>query len=390
MIVIGLSSGTSVDGIDVAVADIRSAGREVLLTPIGHGAAALPGSLRDDVLAALPPASTTMGDVCRLDTGIGRAFADAARYALDELCPGGAADLVASHGQTVFHWVRDGAAHGTLQLGQPAWIAEATGLPVVSDLRARDIAAGGQGAPLASTLDVLWLSGREGTTAALNLGGIANLTVVSPGRAPFAFDTGPANALLDLAAARVGEPMDRDGARARRGRVRPDLLARLRSDPYYARPAPKSTGRELFHADHLDAALAGLDVAEDDLFATLVALTAGTVADACRAHGVTEVIGSGGGMRNPAMTEALRAGLAPARLLSAADHGIDPDAKEAYLFALLGFLTWHGLPSAIPSCTGARTATVAGRITPAARPAAPPDRLRLVPASSPSSRHQSR
>ncbi|ASU82408.1 anhydro-N-acetylmuramic acid kinase [Nocardiopsis gilva YIM 90087] len=381
MIVLGLSSGTSVDGIDVAVADLRLEAGEVLLAPVAYREAAYPGRLRADILAALPPAPTTLDAVCRLDTRIGQAFGDAAAAAIGELCPQGGADLIAAHGQTVYHWVEDGRACGTLQLGQPAWIAEATGVPVVSDLRTRDIAAGGQGAPLASTLDVLWLSGRDAPAAALNIGGIANLTVVAPERPPVAFDTGPGNALLDAAVRRAThgrEGMDADGRRARRGRVHPGLLARLRADPYYARPAPKSTGKELFHPGYLDAALDGIDVNEDDLCATLVALTAETVADACRAHGVTEVIASGGGLRNPALAEALRSALAPATVHSSAAFGIDPDAKEAYLFALLAFLTWHGIPATVPSCTGARRSTPAGRITPNDGNRPLPRRLRVV------------
>ncbi|CAM3812126.1 anhydro-N-acetylmuramic acid kinase [Nocardiopsis rhodophaea] len=381
MIVLGLSSGTSVDGIDVAVADLRLEAGEVLLAPVAYREVPYPGRLRDDILAALPPAPTTLDAVCRLDARIGQAFADAAEAAIGDLCPRRTADLVVAHGQTVYHWVEDGQARGTLQLGQPAWIAEATGLPVVSDPRARDIAAGGQGAPLTSTLDVLWLSGRDAPAAALNVGGIANLTVVAPGRPPVAFDTGPGNALLDAAVRRATagrEAMDVDGHRARRGRVHPGLLGRLRADPYYARPAPKSTGKELFHSGYLDSALDGTDVSEDDLCATLVALTAETVAEACRAHGVTEVIASGGGLRNPVLAEALRAALAPATVDTSAALDIDPDAKEACLFALLGFLTWHGIPATIPSCTGARHSTLAGRITPNMDRRPLPRRLRVV------------
>nr|WP_221308787.1 anhydro-N-acetylmuramic acid kinase [Nocardiopsis mwathae] len=380
-----MSSGTSVDGIDVAVADLRlaeGADTEVLLTPVAHREVPYPDRLRDDIRAVLPPAATTIDAVCRLDTRIGRAFAEAAATAVDELCPNRTAHLVASHGQTVFHWVQDGRARGTLQLGQPAWIAEATGLPVVSDLRARDIAAGGQGAPLAAALDVLLLADRDAPAAALNIGGIANLTVVAPGRPPVAFDTGPGNALIDAAVLRATagrEERDTDGRRARRGRVDADLLARLRADPYYARPAPKSTGKEHFHAAYLDTVVDGADVDLDDLCATLVALTAATVADACRAHGVTELVVSGGGLRNPVLAAALRSALAPAAVHTSEGFGIDPDAKEAYLFALLGFLTWHGIPATIPSCTGARRPTVPGVLTARDQGRRPPQRLRVVP-----------
>lgn len=193
MRVIGLMSGTSYDAIDAAAAELTVHGDTVVLSPLGALSVPYPLPLREAVEAALPPASTTMEQVCRLDTGIGQAFAAAAARADEQLCAR-TAELVVSHGQTVFHWVESGRARGTLQLGQPAWIAEHTGLPVVADLRARDVAAGGQGAPLVSLFDVLWLGSRPGTPVALNLGGIANITVVCRDGDPVAFDTGPANA----------------------------------------------------------------------------------------------------------------------------------------------------------------------------------------------------
>lgn len=175
MRVIGLMSGTSYDAIDAAAADLSLAGDSLVLEPLGMVSQAYDEELRDALAAALPPGATSLAEVCRLDTEIGRAFAAAAVRADRELCDG-SAELVASHGQTVYHWTDGGKVHGTLQLGQPAWIAEATGLPVVADFRPRDIAAGGQGAPLVSLVDLLWLRGRPGTPVALNLGGIANLT----------------------------------------------------------------------------------------------------------------------------------------------------------------------------------------------------------------------
>ncbi|WP_047871238.1 anhydro-N-acetylmuramic acid kinase [Nocardiopsis sp. RV163] len=387
MIVVGLSSGTSADGIDVAAARFALDGDLVLLTPLGHRTEPYPGDLREEIRAALPPARTTMEAVCRLDTRIGRAFADAALRAVGELS-GGRADLVASHGQTLFHWAdqrADGATvHGTLQLGQPAWIAEATGLPVVSDLRTADVAAGGQGAPLASLLDALLLGARPEPTAALNLGGIANVTVLRGGEAPLAFDTGPGNALLDAAAHRVSggrADFDADGAVARSGRPDPALLEYLLAEPYYRLPPPRTTGLELFGPGYLDAALRATGTPDDaDLMATLVELTAATVADALRPHGVAEVLASGGGTRNPVLMERLAARLRPARLSTFDALGLDSDAKEAYLFALIGFLTWHGLPGSVPSCTGARRAPVAGRLTPGASPLRLPEPAPAVPA----------
>ncbi|TCC55852.1 anhydro-N-acetylmuramic acid kinase [Kribbella pittospori] len=376
MRVIGLMSGTSYDAIDAAAADLRLDGDELVLTPLGMLSQPYSDDLRAAVAGSLPPASTSMEQVCRLDTRIGQAFEDVARQAVEQLC-GGYADLIVSHGQTVFHWVDGGTVRGTLQLGQPAWIAEATGIPVVSDLRARDVAAGGQGAPLVSIIDVLWLRGRSGVPIALNLGGIANITVVHG--EPVAFDTGPANALIDavvaeLTGGRLG--FDADGAMAGRGQVHPELFGRLMAEPYYERAAPKSTGKELFNLSYLARALDGLpDVPADDLVATVTALTARTVADAVRRYGGTEVIASGGGIRNPVLMHLLAGELGAVPLRSTDELGLPSAAKEAYAFAVLGFLTAHGLGGTVPSCTGARHSSVLGSITPGLRglPGAEPD-----------------
>ena len=233
-----------------------------------------------------------MEAVCRLDTRIGQAFAEVAVAAIEHVGP---VDLIVSHGQTLYHWVEDGTVKGTLQLGQPAWIAERTHVAVVSDLRPRDVAAGGQGAPLVSLLDTLLLAGREGRPAALNLGGIANLTVP-----PLAFDTGPGNALLDRAARQLADqPYDAEGALAASGTVVPEVLDRLLADPYYARPAPKSTGPEHFELGDVTR------YKVEDVLATLTELTARTVLDAARAHGATELIVSGGGVHNATLMSRL-------------------------------------------------------------------------------------
>ncbi|WP_167441789.1 anhydro-N-acetylmuramic acid kinase [Amycolatopsis vastitatis] len=372
--VIGLISGTSVDGIDVAAGDLHAEDGTVVLTPLGELDVPYPEPLREALLAALPPNPCTAGELTRLDTGVGQAFADAARRGAEELA-GGRGDLVASLGQTVFHWVEDGQVLGTLQLGQPAWIAERTGLPVCADLRARDVAAGGHGAPLASTLDQLWLRGLAEDTgrpvAALNLGGIANITVVAAGEPATAYDTGPANALLDLAAHRVtGRRSDVDGRLALAGSVRPDLLDRLLADPYFAAAPPKSTGKEHFNAPYLDTATGGLDPIDPaDLLATLTELTAVTVADQCRRHGVSTVIASGGGVANPAVMTALARNLGGSTVLKTSDElGLPGAGKEAYLTALLGWLTWCGAPGTVPSATGARGPRLLGALVPGAGP----------------------
>ena len=382
MRVIGCMAGTSLDGIDAAACDLALERDTLVLTPLGLRSRPYPGPVRDQLQAALPPSQTTAEALCRLDTLVGKAFAEAAAAANEELC-GGGADLVVSHGQTVFHWVEDGRASGTLQLGQPAWIAERVGAPVVSDLRARDIAAGGQGAPLVPLFDVLLLGRGEGTRAALNLGGIANVTVVPPDGPVVAFDVGPGNALIDAAVLHFSagaEAYDREGRRAARGAVDEELLAKLEADPYYARDAPKPTGKERFNAEYLLAALDGAPGLEaDDVVATVTELTARTVGAACRRYAVDEVVVSGGGVRNPTLLAAIRRAVAPAAIRSSEEHGVPPQAKEAYAFAVLGFLTFHGLPGSVASCTGARAPSLLGRITPGREPLRLPEPLAELP-----------
>ncbi|MEV0680438.1 anhydro-N-acetylmuramic acid kinase [Actinosynnema sp. NPDC050436] len=359
MRVIGLISGTSMDAVDVAVGDFALDGPTVVLTPLAHAEHPFPPELRT------PPGSAQ--DVCLLDARLGRLFASAA-------APHAAgADLVASLGQTVHHHVEDGRCLGTLQLGHPAWIAEATGLPVVADFRVRDVAAGGHGAPLAGTLDALWLAELPGTTA-LNIGGIANVTRRTPDGV-VAYDTGPGNALMDAAMTALSQGLrthDVDGEFAARGHVHEELLARLLADPYYAAKPPKSTGKEHFDRAYLDRVTEGLTMPAEDLLATLTELTARTIAAECAG---TTVIGSGGGMRNPALVRSLREKV---DLRTSDEFGLPADGKEAYLAALLGFLTWHGLPANVPAATGASGPRLLGSITPGRtaprlpRPAATP------------------
>jgi len=373
MRVLGMISGTSHDGIDVAICHFERDGDELRGRVELVDSVPYDDELRRRLVAALPPAGTTLADVTRLDTLIGQAFAEASESALaaHRSAGGDPVDAVASHGQTVYHWVEDGVALGTLQLGQPAWIAERTGLPVVGDLRIADIAAGGQGAPLVPLLDQLVLDPlRAGgaTVAALNLGGISNVTVCAPGAAPVAWDIGPANALVDAVLAadpRTPSAFDRDGEVSASGQVVPELLEVLLAEPYYRDPAPKSTGKELFHARYVDDVLAawGGTVTLPDLVRTLLELTARTVADAVTAAGVEQVFVSGGGARNPTLLRALGAAAPGVRFRATTDLGLDPDAKEAIAFALIGWATLHGIPGNVPSCTGAVAPRVLGAIT---------------------------
>ncbi|WP_328929488.1 anhydro-N-acetylmuramic acid kinase [Streptomyces sp. NBC_00190] len=381
--VIGLMSGTSCDAVDAAAARITCDGPVLRLTPLGMVSEPYDEELRHALAAALPPGRTTLADVCRLDTRIGQSFAALAARADRELCAG-RADLIASHGQTVFHWADGGLVHGTLQLGEPAWIAESTGLPVVSGFRTRDVAAGGQGAPLIGLIDRMLLRGHRGVPAALNVGGIANATVLAPDGTPAAFDSGPGNALLDAAARHFTAgrlDRDTDGRLAARGTVHRPLLDHLLAEPYYGLPAPKTTGRELFHSGYLRTALDAVGpLPAPDVLATLIRLTARTVADALRPYGVTEVLASGGGTRNPVLMAALGQELGAAVRLRTSDAvGLPSAAKEAYAFAVLGYLTLHGLPGTAAQCTGAAGPRVLGSLTPGRTPLRLPTPLTRAP-----------
>ncbi|MCA2183699.1 anhydro-N-acetylmuramic acid kinase [Nonomuraea cavernae] len=370
MRILGMISGTSHDGIDVAVVDFGLAGGTLTGTVEFTASTPYPPELRARLVAALPPAPTTLAEVCVLDTLIGQSFADVAAAAIDEAGP---VDLVVSHGQTVFHWVDEAHALGTLQIGQPAWIAERTGAPVLSDVRIRDITAGGHGAPLVSVLDALLLAGHQGVAAALNLGGISNMTVVRGPDDLVAYDIGPANALVDAVVSSRGlseRGFDEDGRIAASGQVDERLLDVLLDEPYYRLPTPKSTGKELFHLAYVEEAIArsGRRPGDADLVATLTELTVRTVAREVLASGADLLVVSGGGARNPVMTNGLREALPGVRLTFTDEYGAPADEKEAIAFALIGWCTAHGLPGTVPAGTGARAARVLGTLTPGAEP----------------------
>ncbi|MGG5260745.1 anhydro-N-acetylmuramic acid kinase [Phycicoccus avicenniae] len=368
---LGMISGTSHDGIDVAVVDLEADG-EVLRATLRHTASTpYDPALRRRLREALPPAPVGFDVVCELDTAIGQAFAQAAVAAAEAVAGTGPLDVVCSHGQTVFHWVEGAHALGTLQLGQPAWLAEAVPVPVVSDVRAADVAAGGHGAPLVPLLDRLLLGPlvEDGARAgALNLGGISNLSVCAPGVDPVAWDIGPAGALVDavvVAATDGTQGYDEDGLLAAEGSVDRELLDLLLAEPYYALPTPKSTGKELFHGGYVDSALArlGRRPVLPDLVATLTELTARTVADAVTAARLDALVAAGGGVRNPVLVARLEE-LAGVRVRTTDELGVPSGEKEAVAFALIGWATLHGLPGNVPSCTGAAGPRVLGRVTP--------------------------
>jgi anhydro-N-acetylmuramic acid kinase len=372
MRVLGLLSGTSHDGIDAAVIDFAEADGHLRGTLLHESSVPYSAELRARLVAALPPAPTTLAEVCELDTLIGQEFAQVAAWAAASV---GGIDAVCSHGQTVFHWVDAGRALGTLQIGQPAWIAERTGVPVVADVRIRDITADGHGAPLVSFLDELLLRGRAGISAAVNLGGIANITVTGPAGLT-AYDIGPANALVDADV--TAEQLDERGfdavaAIARTGRVDEPLLDALLADPYYSLPAPKSTGKEHFHLEYVRAHAAGRDLSAPDLVRTLTELTIRTVARDVRSAGIGFLAVSGGGCHNPLIMQGLREALPEVDVVLADELGAPADSKEAILFALIGWCTMHGVPAVIPGGTGAREARILGAITPGRGPLRMPE-----------------
>ncbi len=358
---LGLISGTSVDGIDAAIVAFDPAPR--LLFGRTY---ALPAPLADQVLRlSQADASLSLDEVGRLDTRLGQAFADAARSALADSGVAPARVLaIGSHGQTLRHDPR-GPAPFTLQLGDASLIAEATGITTVADFRRRDVAAGGQGAPLMPAFHAAVMHSPDEDRAVLNLGGIANLTLLPRAGGVRGFDTGPANGLMDAWCARHrGERFDRDAAFARSGRVDDALLARLLAEPWFAQPPPKSTGRDQFQLAWLQAHLGASDMAPEDVQATLCELSAATVANALLATlpGAVRLLVCGGGVHNPLLMQRLAQRLPGVVVASTASIGLDPDFIEAAGFAWLARETLAGRPGNLPGVTGARGLRVLGAI----------------------------
>ncbi len=357
---LGLISGTSADGIDGALVRF-----EPHLDVLAARTVPYPEGLRKRVLAlATRDAIIALDDLGQLDVELGTAFADVAQSLLREagIDPKAVA-AIGSHGQTVCH--RPNAAHPfTLQIGDPSVIAERSGIATIADFRRADVAAGGQGAPLLPALHAAVFTDPTIPRAILNLGGIANITVLAPGHDVLGFDTGPANCLLDAWAARhIGTSRDEGGAWARSGRVDHELLARWLGDAYFAVAPPKSTGREVFNLDWLDARLPA-NRAPVDVQATLLRLSARSIAAAVRSYAPStrEVFGCGGGVHNDALMDALHEELPDLRVDTTAALGLDPDYVEAVGFAWLARARLGGLPGNLPSVTGAHGPRVLGAI----------------------------
>lgn len=387
MRVIGLMSGTSADGVDAALVEWgeSDSGRPFRLLGF-HQEPFAPG-LQERVhrlAAGRVDAGGALTELASLDVELGRRFAGAAREVARRAgVPLQEVAAIASHGQTVAHHPERRAS---LQIGDPSVIAEETGCTTVADFRARDLAAGGEGAPLTPFFHWAVFTDPEEDRLVLNLGGIANLTWLPAGAEPdrvVGFDVGPANALIDgvvTALTDGAERLDRDGARARRGRVDRDLLTRLLDDEFLRRPPPKSTGRERYGRAEAEALVrAWRDAARrpDDLVATLVAFTAEAVARAARdfcglgSRGRRpRLLVGGGGVRNPALLSALAASLGDGPVEPFDAAGVPAAAAEAMAFSLLGRNALQGRPNHLPRCTGASGPRVLGEIVPGARPPA--------------------
>ena len=362
---IGLMSGTSADGVDGVLLSLKSSGPIAIQATV-H--AAFPAALQKQINAVIGEPTIDIDALGELDSRLGDLYAQTANQLKVKANANAGVAVIGCHGQTIRHRP-DGKFPFTLQLGNGALIAQRTGLPVVTDFRSADMAAGGQGAPLAPAFHHAVFASRDETRAVLNLGGIANLTHLPAGgqAATTGFDTGPANTLLDHWCRRHFNALfDDHGARAAAGVVQQKLLDKLLADPYFARPPPKSTGREYFNPAWLgqilaDASFAAL--APADVQATLTALTAATVADQLNqlTPAVEAAYVCGGGVHNQTLMTMLGARF-PGQLRTTSDLGIDPQWVEACAFAWMAHKTLHRIPATLPSVTGATRPTIAGAI----------------------------
>jgi anhydro-N-acetylmuramic acid kinase len=382
MTVAGIMSGTSADGIDVAVVRIAPGKLRPALTLVAHEGFRFPAALRRAVLAAMNAASTSTAELARLNWRLGIAYAEAVRatVARHEV----KVDLIGCHGQTLYHQARAGNYAGrsfacTWQAGEAQVIASELGIPVVSNFRPLDMLAGGQGAPLVPLLDYVLFADAKRGRVLQNIGGIANLTAIPGGAGAdqvIAFDTGPGNMVMDaLAQELFKKPFDRNGALAAEGTVIVPVVEKALRNAYFRAKPPRTAGREQFGrayaADFLTACRRHSEKPEDAL-ATATALTAETIAEsykryvqpAMKKRGVDYIV-SGGGARNHTLMAMLAQRLEPlgCELAASEEFGLPAEAKEAAAFALLAWRTWHQLPGNVPAATGAGRAVILGSVT---------------------------
>jgi len=382
MLVLGLMSGTSADGIDVALARISGAPPRLRAKLLAHTSCKFPAALRKEILRVAEQQPISAGELSQLNFRLGEVFAEAALAACKtfRLLPRKIA-LIGSHGQTIFHQGQPvqyfgRATASTLQIGEPAVIAARTGITTVGDFRPADMARGGQGAPLVPYADYLLYRDEKLGRVALNLGGIANITVIPAGARPeqvFAFDTGPANMLIDALVAhftRGRQRFDKNAAIANAGRSLPALLDALLRDPYLKLAPPKSTGREYYGRAYVQKVLVlgrRHRAKRADLVRATTIFAALSVVDALNRFvlpktKIHQLIVSGGGAKNPLLMAQLAAALGKMGILTSSLFSIPEEAKEAFAFALMAYETFHQRTSNLPSATGARGSAILGKI----------------------------
>lgn len=378
MLVAGLMSGTSVDGIDVALVEIDGEGYDLRFELKAFHELPYHSRVRETILA-VSNAETHTSNISQINFLLGRLYGEAILEACETSGISlNTLDLVGSHGQTIYHQPKGSELIGhtvssTLQVGEPAVIADITGVPVVADFRPADMAAGGQGAPLVPYVDyILYRDAKRGRIA-LNIGGIANLTAIGPGVSTeevVAFDTGPGNMLIDALVENLSdgaELFDCDGKKAARGKVDSVVLNRLMSMAYFKESPPKSAGREQF-GQHFVSSLLQENLQSHDLIATVTAFTAESIAEGIRRwvspkFPVHQVIVSGGGVHNPQIMIRLASLLPDVEVMPASALGLPVDAKEATAFAILAYETFHRRPSNLPVATGATRGCVLGKLS---------------------------
>jgi anhydro-N-acetylmuramic acid kinase len=382
MLILGLMSGTSADGIDVALAEVRGGPPRLRCRLLDHTTMRMQPAVRTEVLRIAEGATCTAGEVSQLNFRLGGAFADAAVAACKEFRVAlSHVKLIGSHGQTIFHQGRavpflGKSTASTLQIGEPAVIAAQTGVTAVGDFRVADMAVGGQGAPLVPFADwILYRDDKLGRVS-LNLGGIGNVTVLPAGAKPgqvLAFDTGPGNMLIDALVwhfTRKKQRFDRGARLARQGQVNAPLLKALLRDPYLKLGPPKSTGREYYGRAYFQELLRlgkKHRATPNDLIRTTTEFTVDSVVDALkrfvlRKTKISQLIVSGGGARNPLILAQLTAALTPMEVVPSSKLGLPEEAKEAYAFALMAYETLHCRPGNLPSATGADKEAILGKI----------------------------
>ena len=381
MTIAGIMSGTSADGIDVAVVRVSSGKLRPKLVLVSHDGFSFPAPLRRAVLAAMNASSISTAELGRLNWRLGLAYAEAVQATIKRLNV--KLDLVGCHGQTLYHQARAVSYAGrsfacTWQAGEAQLIAATVGVPVVSNFRPADMLAGGQGAPMVSLLDYVLFADAHRGRVLKNIGGIANLTAIPAGAAAdavIAFDTGPGNMVIDaLALELFGKQFDRNGEIAAGGKVLAQALNAALRNPYFQLKPPRTTGREEFGREYADKFLAAcrrLSSRPEDAIATATALTAETIALSYakfvkrKMRGGVDYIVSGGGARNSTLMAMLAQRLEPlgCELAASEGFGLPAEAKEAAAFALLAWQTWHRLPGNVPAATGAARAAILGQIT---------------------------